>query len=270
MGLNPVNHRIYLASAKFGEAPAGGRAAVLPGTFALMVIERGAGQAKAAPPKSAQYLSASQIDPSRLLPAPPADGSEIQQHEMAEVRRLIETRTPERLAQAKWDADHEDPTPFAAVLGPSFDLAKLPATAKLLSAVIKDSNAAASAAKEFFHRKFPVAAANPEAYEKWTCDTPARKPGDRPLRSYPSGHTTLGYTLGTVLANLVPENAQAILARAKEYGYSRQICGDHYQSDTEAGHVLGTAIGLELLSSEGLRPMLDAARQELRAAGIAK
>ncbi len=41
MGLDPTNHRVYLVSAKFGEAPGGrGRAPVLPGTFALLVIER--------------------------------------------------------------------------------------------------------------------------------------------------------------------------------------------------------------------------------------
>jgi hypothetical protein len=42
MGLDPTNHRVYLVSAKFGEAPAGGRgrAPVLPGSFALMVVER--------------------------------------------------------------------------------------------------------------------------------------------------------------------------------------------------------------------------------------
>ncbi len=41
MGLDPVNHRVYVVSAKFGPAPASGRGrpAVLPGTFALMVIE---------------------------------------------------------------------------------------------------------------------------------------------------------------------------------------------------------------------------------------
>jgi hypothetical protein len=43
MGLDPINHRVFLVSAKFGEAAAGGRGrrTVLPGTFTLMVIERG-------------------------------------------------------------------------------------------------------------------------------------------------------------------------------------------------------------------------------------
>jgi DNA-binding beta-propeller fold protein YncE len=40
MGLDPANHRVFLVSAKFGPAPAGGgRAPVLPGSFSLLVIE---------------------------------------------------------------------------------------------------------------------------------------------------------------------------------------------------------------------------------------
>jgi len=43
MGLDPTNHRVFVVSAKFGPAPAGGRGRgpVLPGSFTLMVIERG-------------------------------------------------------------------------------------------------------------------------------------------------------------------------------------------------------------------------------------
>ena len=42
MGLDPTNHRLFVASAKFGPPPAGGRGRgpVAPGTFAVMVIER--------------------------------------------------------------------------------------------------------------------------------------------------------------------------------------------------------------------------------------
>lgn len=43
MGLDPTNHRVFVAAAKFGEAPAGSRRRpVLSGTFSLLVIERGA------------------------------------------------------------------------------------------------------------------------------------------------------------------------------------------------------------------------------------
>jgi DNA-binding beta-propeller fold protein YncE len=41
MGLDPTNHRVFVVSAKFGPVPPGGRRGpVLPGSFALMVIER--------------------------------------------------------------------------------------------------------------------------------------------------------------------------------------------------------------------------------------
>jgi len=42
MGLDPTNHRVFVVSAKFGPAPAGGRGRgpVLPDTFAVMVIEK--------------------------------------------------------------------------------------------------------------------------------------------------------------------------------------------------------------------------------------
>ena len=42
LGLDPASHRVFVASAKFGPAPAGGRGRgpVLSDTFSLMVIER--------------------------------------------------------------------------------------------------------------------------------------------------------------------------------------------------------------------------------------
>jgi DNA-binding beta-propeller fold protein YncE len=42
MGLDPTSHRVYVVSAKFGPVPASGRGRgpVLPGSFALMTIER--------------------------------------------------------------------------------------------------------------------------------------------------------------------------------------------------------------------------------------
>jgi acid phosphatase (class A) len=220
-------------------------------------------------PTTLRFLTLTEIDPSRLLPPPPQDESDAQKKEMAAVMKLIQTRSKERYAQAKWDALHEDPTPFAAAIGPSFDLSKLPATAKLLSDVLNDQTIATSRAKDFFKRKFPVAAAMPgDSYPEWTCDADDRKPASRPLRSYPSGHATMGYTFGVVLAALIPEKSQTILARSASYAYSREVCGDHYHSDVEAGHVLGTTIGVLLLHNGALKPELEASKAELRAAHL--
>jgi len=57
---------------------------------------------------------------------------------MAGVKHMIQTRTAERYAQAKWDAEHEDASPFMAAIGTGFDLQKLPSTANLLQSVLHD------------------------------------------------------------------------------------------------------------------------------------
>jgi acid phosphatase (class A) len=221
------------------------------------------------PVKKLKVLTACDIDPSRLLPPPAADGSENQRRKLAEVRRLVKTRSPERFAQAKWDNDHEDPSAFASTIGPRFDLSKLPATAKLLDVVMNDQGIAAGSAKDYFRRRFPIAVeTEPADYRQWTCDAEVKRPADRPFRSYPSGHSTMGFSVGLILAGLMPEKSQAILARAAEYAYSREICGDHYHSDIEASHALGSAVGITLLNHPALRTQIEAARAELRAARL--
>src|ERR1700761_7232419 len=136
---------------------------LIPSTIILSVSMLGAqtNAPKHKLPATFRFIAPSDVNPAQLLPPPPKDGSPEQQREMAEVRRLIQTRSKERYAQAAWDASHEDPTPFAAAIGPGFDLTKLPATAKLLADVLNDQTVATSAAKEFFKRKFPVAAEMP-------------------------------------------------------------------------------------------------------------
>jgi len=222
----------------------------------------------AKPTKTLKYLTAAEIEPSRLLQPPPLDGSDAQRKEMAAVKQLIKSRTAERYEQAKWDAEHEDASPFAAVIGAGFDMQKLPATAKLLDAVLNDQAIAASNAKDYFKRKFPVTAEMPQSYGEWTCDKEDRKPASRPLRGYPSGHATLGYSVGVVLASLIPEKGQAILLRSADYAYSREVCGDHYHGDVEASRALGTAVGVMLLHNAALAPQLEAAKAELRAAHL--
>jgi acid phosphatase (class A) len=238
--------------------------------MASAVCAQVAPSAPTTPPtkKTLKFLTPSEVDPGRLLPPPPKDGSENQVREMAEVKRLIKERTPERHAQAVWDDAHEDISAFAATIGPGFDLNKLPATAKLFADVQNDENIANITAKAFFHRKFPVAAESAVNYRDWSCEADVNPPGDRPLRSYPSGHATMGYSFGIILAALIPEKSQAILARAADYAYSREVCGDHYHADIEASHALGTATGLMLLNNAALKPEIEAARAELRAAHL--
>src|SRR5579863_6102986 len=74
-------------------------------------------------PKSALY------DPVTLVPPPPAPGSPQAATELAELKQYQATATPEQRALAKFDNDNENGTIYTAVLGPAWDLSKLPATA---------------------------------------------------------------------------------------------------------------------------------------------
>jgi subtilase-type serine protease len=58
--------------------------------------------------------------------------------------------------------------------------------------------------------------------------------------SFPSGHTTYAYTDGILLAMLVPQQYQSMLARAADYANSRIVLGVHYPLDIIGGRALAT------------------------------
>ena len=48
--------------------------------------------------------------------------------------------------------------------------------------------------------------------------------------SYPSGHTFRGMLWGMLLAEMLPERADALLERCIQFGESRVLCGFHFAS----------------------------------------
>ena len=61
--------------------------------------------------------------------------------------------------------------------------------------------------------------------------------------SYPSGHATQGKLVSLLVADEVPlEHRKNILDIGKRIGYSRQVAGAHYSSDTDFGIRLGKAL----------------------------
>jgi hypothetical protein len=68
--------------------------------------------------------------------------------------------------------------------------------------------------------------------------------------SFPSGHTTYGYTGSLVLAVLVPDRYQQMIARAAEYGDSRILIGAHYAMDVIGGRTLATYDVAHLLAND--------------------
>jgi hypothetical protein len=68
--------------------------------------------------------------------------------------------------------------------------------------------------------------------------------------SFPSGHTTFGYTESLLLALLVPERYSQMIVRGAEYGNSRIVLGAHYAMDVIAGRTLAEYDIAQLLAED--------------------
>lgn len=208
---------------------------------------------------SAGILPPDAFDAAHFLPPPPADGSPEAAAEMEELHAIAAHSTPEMIAAAAHDARDETPDIFNAALG--FDIASVPETERLLASVGEEEEDDTREPKHYFHRLRPYAV---DASLK-TC-TPV-KPGKKADDSYPSGHATRAFAIGVILASLLPDRAQAILARAEDYAHNRMVCGVHFRSDIVAGQQFGTVLALRLMDNPQFRLRMDAARAELRKAG---
>ena len=90
--------------------------------------------------------------------------------------------------------------------------------------------------------------------------------------SYPSGHTSIGWTWGEILAEIAPDRADAVIARARAFGESRIVCDAHWASDVMEGRIVGAATVVKLHANAEFRADLAKAKTELdagRAAGDA-
>lgn len=248
--VDPRDGRIYLPTATLALAePGAKRGKPVPGSFTLLVLaplQKGA--------QSTQFLNAAQFDPLKILPAPPVKGSAEEALELQRIRALGTTFDAARKAQAKLDGDVEDPSIFNAVTGR--DLRTLPNTWALLTLIQSENDVIINTGKNAFNRTRPWGIDPALA----TCEQTMHK---APTRSYPSGHAGLGYSVGWTLAQLMPDRASAILARGHDYALSRELCGAHFASDTEASHVIGTLTAWKLFNDPRLSGLIEAARAEL-------
>lgn len=231
-------------------------AALLAMAMPAMVPTAALAQNAPVKPKTLQYLDATLFQPVLILPAPMAKDMPANARELAMLHQLIASASPQRLKQAYEDAIHEDPAIFNETLG--VDLKKLPATWELLDIFNRESAVVAGIAKDHFHRMRPYSADASLPFCEGKAD-----PAKPAYRSYPSGHSTLGYAVGVALARLVPAKADRILDRAQDYAMSREYCGAHYASDIQASEVIGTLAATLLLNDPRLADKVAAAKAEL-------
>ena len=194
------------------------------------------------------------VELSNLLPPPPAAGSTAAQHDLQVVLTTQQTRTATDMAAAKADTEHSV-FRFADVLGSGIQPKALPKTTAFFERSAEFDKEAVKDAKNYWLRPRPAEVSSqvhPLAKEK---------PNDW---SYPSGHSTFGYTTAVLLANMLPEKRAAIFARADLYAQHRIVMGAHFPTDVEAGHLAGTVIAADILQDPSWKQDYEAARLELR------
>lgn len=198
-----------------------------------------------------------------LVPPPPVPGSAEAQADEAVYREVSALEGTARWELAAADANLKFPraaNTFACALGFDVDASRMPHLYTLLQRTIIDAGQSTYPAKQKYMRRRPF-----EDTGEPTC-LPDDEKVLRGSASYPSGHASLGYVWGEVLAEVVPKRATELRARAREFGQSRVICRVHWQTDVDQGHVVGRAVFEKLHSNADFLADLQAAKREARAA----
>lgn len=190
-----------------------------------------------------------------LISSPPAHDSAAGRNDLAEVHRVEQSRTPAEVKAAQYDDTHEDIFIFAGIFGNAFNAERLPKTAMLSAHLRNDAGIIDNPLKEKFGRLRPY---NFDSTLHPVCETNQEA-------SYPSGHSINGYLYAFTLAEMVPEQHDAILRRADEYAHNRVVCGSHYMTDTLASRQLASFIFGYLLASPRFQAELETAVRETRA-----
>jgi len=198
-----------------------------------------------------------------IVPEAPLPGSPRQKLDDAIAAAAIKLNKTTRFTLAAQDATMhfpDAPNNFACAMRKVVSKEKTPRLYHLLKRAGVDAGYATRKAKHTYNRMRPFTLNNAPI-----C-TPQYEKELRHNGSYPSGHTSLGWAWALILSELLPEQADAILARGVAYGESRIICNVHWYSDVVAGRMMGaSAVALMHHNPEFISDM-KAAKAELAAA----
>ena len=211
------------------------------------------------PTRLSGYLTAGDLDGQTVIGPPPALDSP-----RGKADRTIYLETRKLAGSARWKQATKDNDlwtggaleRYACTLGQPISETALPKTYHLLQRVELDARTIGTPPKNHFNRTRPLIGDDLAVCIK-------REDWMRTNASYPSGHAMAGWAWGLVMAELAPAKASGLLEAGREIGDSRVICGVHYQSDVEAGRVLGAAMVSAEHANAQFRADFAAAKAEL-------
>jgi acid phosphatase (class A) len=236
------------------------RTAALAGlliAFAPLAANNAMAQKAEKAAKHLSYLKADKPDAIALLAPPPLADSPEQAAEMAEVRMVFHSASSNDV-DAAYSEKKFSAFNFTPAIGAFFQSNSLPKTAAFFERVQTDAAAITDAAKDFYQRPRPYV----------TDPTLANGKLEKTF-GYPSGHSTESMTLALVLAELFPDQHDAIIGEARSIGWHRVQIARHYPTDIYAGRVLAQAIVREMKKSDAFMKDFEQAKAEVAAARTA-
>jgi acid phosphatase (class A) len=201
-------------------------------------------------------------DSAVLLPPPPFAGSVAQALDEEVNKKMLALHGTPRWILAAEDADTQFPEAagiFSCALNAPITEKDTPHLYLLLRRTLADADRSTDKAKTKYQRMRPFLINNQS-----TC-TPGSEKYMINSGSYPSGHSTVGWTWALILSEIAPERINAVLARGLAFGESRLVCNAHWYSDVVAGRVMGAGTVARLHADPAFRADLEAAKAEFAA-----
>lgn len=146
---------------------------------------------------------------------------------------------------------------FAEIMGITIDNSHSPHIMQLLENGLAVAQEQCLRVKDGSHRAAP--------YQQLNDPTINVFPSHPGTSSYPSLHATIGWVTALMLIDVCPSYQNEILNLGREYGQSRVITGTNWQSDVDAGLLLGGMIFANLVSEPSFCQLLTKAREEYNA-----
>ena len=207
------------------------------------------------------YLSEKEIPNSLLLvPPPPEEGSAAFALDKAIADGWVASDDSARKEQAAKDAVLSFPEAteaFNIILDTRITEETTPHLYMILRRTLADAGLSTYGAKNHYQRKRPFMVNHAP-----TC-TPHEEEFLRKDGSYPSGHSAIGWAWALILAEVFPHQADVIMERGKQFGISRMVCNVHWNSDVQAGRMMGAYTVAVLHANPDFITDLKAAKAEI-------
>lgn len=210
------------------------------------------------------YLKKSELPDSLALlgPPPEKDSAALARDEEAR-KATIPLRGTARWKLAYTDADLAFPQAadnFSCAMGIKIDEKQTPLLYAMMQKMLSDLGLSTYGVKNKYNRVRPFVVHN-EATCRADQEAILRTDG-----SYPSGHTAAGWGWALIFAQINPERSNELFKRGIAFGQSRVICDAHWQSDVDAGRIMGAATVARLQTNAAFLADLEAAKAEVEAA----